>query len=392
MSNNNNDKNNINDINEHFKLPIFYNKEKMTLKDNIIQDLELVETIDTSNNSMYNYIFNTKTSNKNSLFTEKISKQVSNYYTTDTTFLKETQQILKNYKKMEEESEDQDKNLDKKLTVSPEKIIEVWKEIKDDTGFKERYHYIDWSMWESFNTSESFLQILSVYTMASPVLSLITPLIILIIPFFIIKLKGLPLTVSDYIVIIKQVVSNHALGKLGELFTNNISREQKIYITISVGFYIFSIYQNILTCIRFHNNMTKIHNYLETLHHYLDKTILKMNHLQSYTNSLTTYREFNQVFNENIQILDNYRKKIANLGKYKLSITKIMEIGIILKNFYDFYDNKTLHNAFLYSFGFNGYYQCIEGLTENIHLGKINYIQYTKRKERVNLKIVILQL
>ena len=377
------DTNNLDSINEHFKLPIFYNKEKMSLKDNIIQDLELVETLDSSNSSMYSYIFNTKTSNKNSLFTEKINKQVSNYYTTDTTFLKETQQILKNYKKIEEseESEELKKEINyKKLFVSTEKIIEVWKEIKYDTGFKERYHYIDWSMWESFNTSESFLQILSVYTMASPVLSLITPLIILIIPFFIIKLKGLPLTVSDYIVIIKQVISNHALGKLGELFTNNISREQKIYIVISVGFYIFSIYQNILTCIRFHNNMTKIHNYLETLHGYLDQTILKMNHLLSYTNSLTSYHEFNQVLNENIQTLDNYRKKISNLGKYKLSITKIMEIGIILKNFYDFYDNKTLHNAFLYSFGFNGYYQCVEGLTENIHLGKINYIKFSKKK------------
>jgi len=93
----------LDSINEHFKVPIFYNKEKMNLKENIIQDLELVKTIDSSNNNtsaMYDVIFNL-TNEKKSLFTQKITEQVSNYYTTDTNFLNESQQIIKNYKSLE---------------------------------------------------------------------------------------------------------------------------------------------------------------------------------------------------------------------------------------------------------------------------------------------------
>lgn len=366
--------NNLDSINEHFKLPIFYNKEKMVLKDNIINDLELVKTVDASNNCIYDYIFNTKS--KENPFTEKIIEQISKCYTTDKDFLKDTQVMLKTYRPPENKLQSSE------IEIAPSTIIELWKEIKDDTGFKERYHYIDWSMWESLNTCENFLQILSVYTMASPVISLITPLIILIIPFFIIKLKGLPVTVTDYIKIIKIVVSNHALGNIGKLFTdfNSISSEQKLYISLSIGFYFFSIYQNILTCIRFHENMKKIHNYIDTINSYLEQTIFKMNHLLSYTDNLNTYNEFNKVFKENIQTLDCFRNKISSIGKYKLTLNKLMTIGVILKNFYDFYDNKNLNNAFLYSFGFNGYYHCLEGLIKNIHLGNINYTTFSKKK------------
>ena len=45
----------INKINDFFKIPIHYNKEKVELKKNIINDLELVETVDPSCNSIYSF-------------------------------------------------------------------------------------------------------------------------------------------------------------------------------------------------------------------------------------------------------------------------------------------------------------------------------------------------
>ena len=81
----NTNKDNINDI---FKIPIYYTNIKK-LNDNIINDLELVESIDKEETPIYENIF--KPSNKLSL---QVIKQISNYYTTDVEYLKETQQLL----------------------------------------------------------------------------------------------------------------------------------------------------------------------------------------------------------------------------------------------------------------------------------------------------------
>ena len=97
------------------------------------------------------------------------------------------------------------------------------------------------------------------------------PIIILIIPFFVLRLKGLPVTIEEYINILKLVISNNALGKLFTQF-NSVKTDEKMYIILSVGFYIFSIYQNILTCWRFHDNMNKIHVYLNSIKKYIEGT------------------------------------------------------------------------------------------------------------------------
>ncbi len=48
----------LDNVNEHFKTPMYYNKDKVELKENIAIDLELVTTIDPSNNPMYSFYFN----------------------------------------------------------------------------------------------------------------------------------------------------------------------------------------------------------------------------------------------------------------------------------------------------------------------------------------------
>ena len=82
----------INNISEHFKLPIQYNDKKRQLKTNIIQDLELVETSDASCNPIYSYYFN----NVNDM-SKQIMTQASECYTTDVEFLKDNQTLLQTY-------------------------------------------------------------------------------------------------------------------------------------------------------------------------------------------------------------------------------------------------------------------------------------------------------
>jgi hypothetical protein len=360
----------IENINDHFKLPIHYNKNKTAIKDNIITDLEFVNTLDASSNPIYEYFFN----NKHPL-TEKVINQVTQYYTTDVDFLKDNQTLLKTFRQSTENKYGKSDNCDKYT-----KIIETWNEIKGDNGFKERYYYIDWPMWEFLNKSQPFLQFMSIYNMASPVISLFVPIIILIIPFFIIRLKGLTLSMQEYIDILKIVISQHAIGKLFTHF-GSVSFQEKIYLVVSAGFYVFSIYQNILVCYRFNDNMKKIHKYFDEFKHYLNYSIESMQNYKKYSELLLNHShiEFNKTLNDKISTLNNLKYKLDEISEFKYDIKKIGEIGHILKTFYEIYDDKSYEDAMMYSFGFNGYIDCIVGLQENINEGKINFAQFTNQ-------------
>jgi hypothetical protein len=376
----------INDINEIFKLPIYYNKDKIPIKENIITDLELVNTIDSSNNSIYEFYFNTNkydAKNINPLSTEVI-KQMSKHYTTDVRFLKENQKLLRSFNTNTDNNTKSNKidNSDNSDNSDNYKnILDVWNEIKSETGFKEKYYYIDWPMWEFLNKSEHFLQFMSIYNMASPVVSLFVPIIILIIPFFIIRLKGLKLTMQEYVDILKIVISQHSIGKLFTQF-GSVTFQEKIYLLVSAGFYLFSIYQNILVCYRFHDNMKKIHKYFSVIKDYLNQTIISMDNYNKYSEHLETHNGFNKVLNENMLILSELRQKMELVSEFKYDIKKIYEIGHILKIFYEIYDNKIYEKAIMYSFGYNGYIDCIVGLQQNISEGKINYTQFTDKKNK----------
>jgi hypothetical protein len=106
------------DFNNHFKLPIFYSDKKVSLKKHIVNDLELTETIDPSCNPMYHYLFNT---NKDETFSKKMVEQMSEYYTTDTDFLKDNQELIKNYSSIYNVSN---------FSLTKQKMSEVWTDIK----------------------------------------------------------------------------------------------------------------------------------------------------------------------------------------------------------------------------------------------------------------------
>jgi len=370
MTNNNSDDKNPDNkainFNDIFKLPIYYNENKISLNKNIVADLELVNTIDENNKPILEYCFNS-----NNQLSKNLLSQISEYYTDDIKYLKDCQILLQNYKS---------KKSDIYVSSDYKNIVDIWNEIKNDTGFKERYYYVDWPMWEFLNKSEQFLQIMSVFNMTSPIISILLPIIILIIPFFVIKLKGLNITVEEYIKILKLIISQHALGKLFTEF-NNVENQQKMYLLISAGFYVFSFYQNILTCIRFNKNMIKIHDYLKEVEIYLEYTINNIDNYLIYADKLQTYDRFCEILKDKKYKLVEFRKKLSSITEYKFNHRKLFEIGNVLKYFYELYDDKIYEEAILYSFGFNAYIDSIEGLIENINVKKINYTQFTNKKK-----------
>jgi DNA mismatch repair ATPase MutS len=107
-----------------------------------------------------------------------------------------------------------------------------------------------------------------------------------------------------------------------------------------------------------------------------------MKNYLKYSGSLSTHDAFNENLRNKMSKLTEFLDKISFITEYKLSFKKIFEIGKILKYFYEFYCDAEYHEAFLYSFGFHGYLDCIEGLQKNIQERKVNFVVFNKKKSK----------
>jgi len=346
------------DVNSEFKLPIYYNDSKVNLNSNIINDLELVKTIDPSCNNMYSFVLENKTNH----LSNEVVNQISELYTTDVKFLKDYQTLLKNYQPVPSAA-----------ALDYSNILSIWCDVKNDNDFKNKYCYIDWACLEFINKNELFLQILSIFNIASPLLSFCIPVFILVVPFFVVQIRGVKLSVAEYFEILKGLVQDNAIAKLFTDFSE-VKLQDKAYLIISAFFYVFSIYQNVQVCVRFNKNMYKIHSYFKQINEYLNFTILRMDNYLKCSLPLPTHQRFNDVLIGNKKKITEFRDNISCLSDYKLTVKKLMDIGSVLKYFYELYSDSAYNSAFVYSFGFNGYVDFVDGLSESICDGKMNFV------------------
>ena len=363
-------KQSLDNIKNVFQIPITFNKNVKKLKENIVNDLELIKPIDKDEFAIYDTIF--KPSNKAA---NNILEQFANHYTIDTEYLQDTQILIESFHSTDLNTIYNKFNIDH---YELNNVFTLWEEIKAETGFREKYLYIDWEFAKHLNNNPAFLQLMSCYNIASPLLSLCLPILILIVPFIIIKIKGITLSIQEYINTLKIIASNHAIFKIVTEF-HSVDNGQKLYLAISAAFYLFSIYQNILVCVRFYSNMQKIHNYLFRFKKYIEYTLEIMDYHTAKSNTLTSYYQFNENLSYHQNILSTLYDKINSITPFSFSFSKISEIGHIMHTFYQLYENKEYNDAFLYSFGFNGYFTLINQINTHVQDNKIVKTTFTKK-------------
>ena len=376
------------DIATTFRLPITYvDKDKLHEIDaHVMTDLELIhvqsdldkdkekknekekekeqEKIEEKDNSvikqktMYEHIFNPET-----IYGKRFIDQWAKYYTSDVTFLKDSQTLIQKCKT--------DHSTDS-ATKTYLEIHNIWSSIQGDKHFKDKFGYIDIAMLEPLNSSSLFLQILSLQNLASPVISLLTPLIILIIPFFILRFQKLPVDLTMYISSLKKIAQYHPIGKIFENF-GSVPWDKKVYIFISIAFYFLQIYQNIVSCHRFYKNMFLIHNNIHAFTNYIGGSIENIRTINSIIDKekLTSYRAFQAENDKHAQILSELYDEIRNVMPFKLTLANISNIGTIMKLYYRFYCDENVKSAISYTFGFNSYVEHLSGLARLIQNKKM---------------------
>jgi hypothetical protein len=194
---------------------------------------------------------------------------------------------------------------------------------------------------------------------------------LLIIPFIILKIQGLPIDIETYVSVLKDIAKHHFIGKAITAM-NSLDVQNIAYLLFMGAFYIYSIYQNIMACIRFYRNMEQINRHLHELQAYLDYSLCSMRSFSTIISEYDTYVEFNQELKMRYNILLELRKDIGSIRPFSPSIWKAMELGELLRCYYAIYSRDDYADALQYSFGFEGYMNNLLGLRENMQLGRIS--------------------
>ena len=329
-----------------FKLPVEYNKN-MPLSTNIINDLELLKLNESVANFDRDSIFGSLFKVDN-IMTQNALIKMTSLYSYDKKYLKDTQEVIKKYK------------TDCK-PVDLDDVFYKWNEVKTTKNFKDIYNYCSWNVLDFLNNNDTSLQFITIYTLLSPIISLCIPIFGLILPFIIIKLKGSPITCNEYFSILKFVLKNHALGRALVSFDGDMNK--KLYTVLSVGFYFFSVYQNIMVCVRFVQNIQKIHEFLFLMRDYLKLVIEKMD---IFGNIIMKYKSYIGFYNDMMNHCNFLKKilvKLESIHPLKISILKMSQLGTIMNYFYQFYNNKDYEASFTYSFECLGFLDNLEALT-----------------------------
>ena len=357
-----------------FKLPIEYCDTKIPLNKNIITDLELWNDADRERVSLYGNIFN-----KETLFGRTNLDMWSKYYTNDRDFLRESQQLYREYHDREYMSKIPDNELlqdsQASLSIDDETIYNLSTEIFHDEGFIDRFHYIDLPVFKDLNKNESVLQIMAYQNLSSPAFALVMPVLMLILPFFIIKIQGHEITFERYADFIKKLLGNHILGQLFCGFAD-APFEKKVYMVVSLGLFIFQIYSNINTCKNYFTNIKYVHDTLNTVRIFLTDSITKIENFLKYSRDLITYRPFNDELANRRESIEEYLLSINKIGEYRFDIKKILELGYLMKCFYILNNDNRLTETIKWCFGFTGYIENISRLQIELREGRMNFCNF----------------
>ena len=352
----------------------------------VLSDLELIECTKTVNDSanvkndanesnttsksMYAHVFQPQ-----SAFAKRYLGMWAKQFTTSVPHLQDTQRFIAAISK--------DKPEDGSLNDF-DKVEAIWTRIKTDAAFREKFNYIDYAPLDALNRSPTFLQCYSMYNLFSPVLSFLMPVIMLIVPFFLLKLQGVPITLPTYFGIIKLMLSQHAIGKL--IFDmSSVSWDKRIYILVSVVFYFVQMYQNVVSCHRFYRNTFIVHDDLAAIRAYADATIQRMRAFAAH--ALTcgdTFAPFAADLNRTREQLERMVAALDRIDPPGLTAKKCLQIGYVMEQYYAVFSDATVSSCMQYSFGFNAFAEHVAHFGALLTSNKVAACDFIEEKNDKN--------
>ena len=153
--------------------------------------------------------------------------------------------------------------------------------------------------------------------------------------------------------------------------TSDISWEQRIYIVVSLVFYGYQVYQNVLCCTSFYSRMKQMHDYIFDLKAFAHYSIKKMDQFSQDTSDLGSYSGFRKDTLTQKEVLGRMVAEIENITPFSHKMSKICEIGDTMSIFYSLHVNAEYDSAMRYSMQCGGYLDNLSAVREMRKKGSV---------------------
>ena len=346
-----------------FKTPIEYTKTNI-LNENVRNDIEFNEN--ENNNNLYSHLFRVQKNEESSLLLDKWSS----IYTTDKSFLKDNQKLLKKYIPVQN-----------KMSSFAKQYIQF----KNEQNFLSKYQYIQFRRFFYLNSIISFLQLLALYNICSPLLSIFSPLIGIIIPYFIFYFKGIKMNFKDYLIFVKKIILNNNIIKNILNFRKG-SLQQKLYSIVYLFFYGMGIYHNINSCIQFYKNTNYIIEFNHKYSTFLSEGSELITYLHHKTEKLEQFKEFNEKMLSYQSKINDMSSIISTLNKEQSKYIKYGQIGLLLKCNFELFYNNEYYDTIMYLSYLNQYNKDIGNLSYYIQNNKLYPCKFIKSTKSTKIK------
>lgn len=339
-------------IETQFQIPILYNSDCNIIDDNIYSNLELID--------LYKKIFGDTYNN----FT---IQQFSKYYTTDTVFLKDQQTFINecqeicNYRNMNS-------------------FYDTWKKNMLNKNIRETYYYIDWDHLDFVNYKSNIMLALSLYNLASPIITLATPLVCILLPYIILKfILKLDFTFDAYKEMFFSLASRNIFGKI----IQNLYQPENVHQQISgfsmLVFYFMSLYQNTLVCLKFYKNMYVMKDYIQQSRRLFSNTVSYLSQLIKYSENKSSLSKFTQFCKHKKIELSTLLTTFENINDSSFQILNLSQIGQYMALFYKFRHDTRIQKLYQYSFEVHDYIESLLALKTHVDEKTLNMCTYTQK-------------
>lgn len=357
----------ISNIKNNFKLPIEYNNKKHELSETLLNDIDMKTVFSNLyGNTKYNSIEN----------------KIKQYYTTDKTYLKDHQLFLENMNALSLDIHEQNTFRD------------MWNESLTQSDIREKYNFIQLEYLNSLNYNSKFLLFMSIYNLASPILTLITPIIFfIIIPFILFKCiyKTMNIGSNEEHTFMNMLNNSrhNPFNQYIDIFMTKGNYPQKIKSMTMLMLYIFSFYQNTLLCIRFYKNIHELKKYLYNVKVHLNNSLKDIDILNKSleTCNSPSFTSFKQLLLTTKQQIEKISKdrRLTFIESEHFSPIHITRVGEMMSLYYYLRETESIRELMYTSFHISEYLYHMNYLSNHLYT-IINPCKFTNKKTLCNLK------